>query len=219
MFLLATVPGFAAADCPSAHIVSSDNNVAVETFADRLDTVFVRNPDLPDSLYAGYDLARGESWMRLALLLNEHADLETQDDFRIEGLPQGAPIDFVARLSATADWEGAGTRLPFYEAELGAGPTGADSNHVRAPDGHSTPWSAQLALPLRRAAGEDFRLHVTLDASNSTEGGKKINLAAKLYFEGLPPGSSIVSCHGYRQESGSVPAAAVTWGSIKARYR
>src|SRR5262249_12277290 len=74
-----------------------------------------------------------------------------------------------------------------------------------------------LLLPLTQDAEESLRLQF-LQEYNEDLDGLWIFQDATLTFEGLPAGTSITSCHGYRQDA-AVPTSHTTWGSLKARYR
>jgi hypothetical protein len=65
-------------------------------------------------------------------------------------------------------------------------------------------------------AGHEFEISLVAGVYSSGEEGGYSH--ARLSFEGLPPGSSMTSCKGYRQDQ-PVPALARSWGGLKAIYR
>ena len=76
----------------------------------------------------------------------------------------------------------------------------------------SAPLLAQVTIPV----GQDFVLVAGLTASVRISGSNsgQARAEANFQFEGLPLGTSVVSCH-----DGLTPALRSTWGDVKVRYR
>src|SRR4029077_5140473 len=80
----------------------------------------------------------------------------------------------------------------------------------------STSGPHTVVAGLTKSVGEAFRLEAHLETSGGgTEDGTG-HAIATLRFRGLPPGYSVVSCHGYAL---TTPAHPATWGSVKGHYR
>ena len=138
------------------------------------------------------------------------------EEFRLEGLAPGTPVNLVARFDATlAIWHG-------Y-----AGDGGVEAAMSNAAVGEVT-WSpvppdtligkvvrdSVLTLPLSVQAGVPFRVQYELRCATAETFAWADGAFS---FDGLPVKSSILSCRGFTQIP--VPTTTTTWGSVKARYR
>jgi hypothetical protein len=143
---------------------------------------------------------------------------DARDAYRIDGLPAGSQVTFMARLivSATGCKPAYGGGSSSAEISDGvsfdvveASPSGPyDSGCVTVAD------SAQITLT--RTVGEPFVLRFKLQAGG-IDGGSG-HVTALVRFGDLPSGAVVTSCYGYRQE-GATPVAVRTWGGVKALYR
>jgi hypothetical protein len=84
-------------------------------------------------------------------------------------------------------------------------------------NGFGTLAGGTASLSVARRAGQSFDLflRVHADAPNGPASGSAFGA---LFFEGLPPGYSIVSCQGFTT-SAPVPTVHTTWGRVKQIYR
>jgi len=74
----------------------------------------------------------------------------------------------------------------------------------------------QIQLPMNARAGQEFELNFRASVYSAGNAGGYSH--GRLSFAGLPPGSSITSCKGFRQDE-AVPVLPVSWGGLKATYR
>jgi hypothetical protein len=202
------------AECPPTHAYAiHSNEPTIVTTASQLDTTVDTGGN-----QAGIRFDLGQGWVATyltGLLGNAGLMVEPQDDFVIEGLPSGTPVSLTAKFRVLSV-SPSGDHPPSYHALVGTGSSG-DMTHV-------SQWlsensiDAVVELPLDETAGQTFRLHYLFEYSNGLSGWPIPSANANWTFEGLPPGSSIASCHGYRQEA-AVAAQPSSWGALKARYR
>jgi hypothetical protein len=98
----------------------------------------------------------------------------------------------------------------------GSLPPGGDAfDFAPAYSGEQT-TTHQMRFPVAAVEGVPFE--IGLKSIANSQGGEGGWVRAKLRFEGLPAGTSITSCKGYRQDQ-PVPALATSWGRVKAAYR
>src|SRR5262249_512349 len=210
--LLAFAPAPCLAECPSVHVIASYTNFS--TTASQLDTV-IDMPAVGVSATVIYDLAQEASHTSVESGVGNGAlSLECQDDFLIQGLADGTPVAFTAKFVVHTDIRGGSSHAPWFHTVVGTGPAGDPSHASEYYDGYFIGDHA-LVLALSQNAGEVFPLHFLQEYSEGLD-GLDIYQDAKLTFEGLPPGATITSCHGYHQDA--VPASHTTWGSLKGRY-
>jgi hypothetical protein len=79
---------------------------------------------------------------------------------------------------------------------------------------NGTPFSDSLDFTFTRPAGTPFGLEIHGDAQR----GYNLINNVRFAFLDLPPGATVTSCKGYRQEQ-PTPAVARSWGRLKAAYR
>jgi hypothetical protein len=82
------------------------------------------------------------------------------------------------------------------------------------------PATRTIEVTIRGTAGVPFTVSPTARAHAQTNGGPPAFafVTAQLDFVGLPSGSSITSCQGYRLDA-PVATTRSTWGRVKAHYR
>jgi hypothetical protein len=74
----------------------------------------------------------------------------------------------------------------------------------------------EIHLPMNVKAGQEYEILLRAAVFSSGNAGGYAH--GRLSFAGLPPGSSITSCKGFRQDQ-PVPTLPVSWGGLKATYR
>lgn len=208
-----------AAQCPPLR-VSPLYHLVFETSADDLDTtlVFDTGGSRDDTVFVRSVWSESDFRMKVDYDLWGGATLETQDDFTIEGLASGTPVSFTAKLAGEegVTLQRGYNHFPYLGTSLGAGPMDTDSVEV-SQRGLAFDQHYEVSLPLQRAAGQPFRIHVVLDLGTSLD-NDVVYANGKLHFDGLPQGASVSSCHGYHQDA-AVSAQPMTWGALRARYR
>ena len=154
--------------------------------------------------------------------------VQAVDDYTIVGLPTGTPVTFTARLRVIGS-VGGGCAVTFPSGDFFGRLTEGASNRVEVR--RSTTLVCQpfggpccatggsvdstLRVTVAGTAGLAFRLTSEVGASGRFLGA---NVTGQLSFEGLPPGTTVVSCQGFRQDF-PVPARPTSWGAVKVRYR
>ena len=139
-----------------------------------------------------------------------------EEEFRLEGLAPGTPVDIVARFDASLGlWQGfAGGG--GVEAEMSNAAAG-EAKWLPVPPDTALGWVVRdsvLTLPLSVQAGIPFRVKFELRCSTA----ETLAWADGVFsFDGLQPKSVIISCRGFSQIP--VPTTTTTWGNVKARYR
>lgn len=177
---------------------------------------------------ARYDLPHGTFGLEIYYAFDGAvAGVTAVDEYRVGGIPVGTPVSFTAEMDVSAHLGG------YCYGTHGTGSSASASLREGESNGSyvsiSTPMyevgfnscarDTSLAQTLRvsivRFPGEVFTLHFSL---SSFQLKNQATLSGRLRFSGLPPGASVVSCQGYRQDfaTASLP---VTWGQLKARYR
>jgi hypothetical protein len=146
-------------------------------------------------------------------------EITVEDDFVVHGLPDGTPVSFTGRFEVSAE----------YYCQLGYGGVSAS---LRAGVGipASLAWALGqndctnpvpnsraevLTVPISGLAGSPIRMRFVLGATMGELFGA--NVLGKFGFDGLPNGTTIVSCNGF--VDGPVPAQPASWGRLKAQYR
>jgi hypothetical protein len=149
------------------------------------------------------------------------------DDYTVIGLPTGTPLTFTATLRVIG-YVSVGCYGYDPSGNISGRLTEGSSNTVEVrrsssldcdPQGYSccgvgASVDSTLRVDIVATAGAAFRL--TSEVGASVRFGST-SVTGQLAFEGLPPGTSIVSCQGYRQEF-PVPATTMSWGALKVRY-
>lgn len=218
--------------CPSGNFAMSGTNmppISGEFFGAVLDTSYAwyPNPDYPElqawSTRTRVDWPTGTFLIRGDLSYGERASAAfvAKDSFEVVGITEPALIR--ARIIVRGDYFG----QPHMEGS-GCGRTEILLSAQSAPTARSTLGSCsgsrsfddQLEVEVLAVPSQKF--HVSLNASAIGSGGFQGAVGGaiasmRLSFEGLPPGATVMSCHGYTQ--GSTPARRVSWGSLKHHYR
>ena len=137
------------------------------------------------------------------------------EDFVVTGLAPGTPLTIHARARVVANANSPGAALPANHAtgwleEAGAGHVEAVASSESV--GPPVTVDQVLALDFPNVAGQVFRL--TMGAKSDARSGTS-RATVTLTFVDLPPGAAVSTCH----SNPPVPAAPVTWGSLKSRYR
>lgn len=149
--------------------------------------------------------------------------IRVADIYRLVGGTPGTPVTFSIRMPVTAAFH-----VPAFEdnsqATAGAslevdGVVVAQASESYACSFGNCTTTGSLSAPLLVQVtipqGQDFVLVAGLTASAKVSGGGGYaRPEASFQFEGLPPGTSVVSCH-----DGLTPADRSTWGNLKLRYR
>ncbi len=176
---------------------------------------------------ASYDAATGALYAEARTsgrhTYNEVARSVLDDEYVVSGIPVGTHL----QVTAVADCEldniviaGRGV-LPSYvglwvpPVTGGAVPNADNFPFIASAPGEET-TTHQLHLSLPVVAGTQLELQT--EAYAQCSGGVGGYARAKLSFQGLPPGSTVTSCQGYRQDQ-PVPTLTRSWGSVKATYR
>lgn len=142
--------------------------------------------------------------------------LQMLDDFVIEGLPAGTPVDFQVVLSGRVDERSC--YCYYYGTWHGwvcYGHAYAVASLIDVASGRSvtSPRATgdfEQRISQHATAGTPFRMR--LDASVATDWTASDCYATgsgRMYFVGLPPGAVVRSCHGYVQD-GPVPVLVST---------
>src|SRR5262245_22474085 len=154
--------------------------------------------------------------------------VEATDRYTIVGLPTGTPIALTAGLRVTGSITFCGTVPPsgqiiaslFDEAGFEATAYALASPSICDTSGYCCGVAASLdepvRMPLAVQAGSPFEVTSAVRAGVTLTGTATIT--GRLAFEDLPPGTTVVSCQGFRQDA-PVPALPASWGGMKARYR
>jgi hypothetical protein len=133
------------------------------------------------------------------------------EDFTVNGLANGTPVDLTAQLVVTRTMQYPGEF--DLTARLSHGSDIAEW-HVDTAGALAPPYTTTLGIPLHVVAGTPFRINYFLQSTPS-EG--HATLFGIFPFTDLPQGASIRSCRGYSQ--GAVATQPSSWGRIKATYR
>jgi hypothetical protein len=230
LFLLHTVLAVAilpaarhaeAASCPENRIVFTDRLGVVATVVsneaalDTAGTYWEGGYDLKNGMLrskVGFYSPGSYEWKYAGTLV------DTEDEYRIVGLPAGTPLDFTAEFVVGGSWNvypGVPQGEFSCEAFLAVD---ADTSRfsVPLPGGccHGT-IGQTLSLSLHRLAEEPFKVHLHL---GSHDYSGHVDVSGLLRFSGLPVGATVVSCQVYGSDS-STPTKRTTWGQLKNTYR
>jgi hypothetical protein len=142
--------------------------------------------------------------------------VRVEDDFVVSNVQPNTPLAIRAILQISLCCSSGSNGGANGYAKI-LGPGGATrTNSVATGHNQSRCQVDPLDLPVQAVAGQPFR--VSYEVSTSvTEGGQSLS-RGQLIFQDLPPGASIQSCHGFKQDF-PVPARAVSWGGVKLLYR
>jgi hypothetical protein len=214
--LLTSQEAFGQVTCPSVTLSCEYNETTSSSAAGRTDCE-TKSGDAS----ARYDLVRGivessGSHVCCAGGAGIVAHVRAEDRFTILGIPPGTIVSFAATLTVNAVGCGSHVGYGFGRAGLWENDSNAAWVGASSPQGGGCNSSNAVAqITLVRPAGEPFVL-TTYAGSGGGEGGSGA-ATGTLAFAGLPPGATVQSCHGFRQEF-AVPATPVSWGSLKQRY-
>jgi len=216
----------AAADCPPSTFFYGGLDPAnpIPKVAPRCDTTFSIAPC--DRVHGRYDVPAGLLIASIDVACAGFptiSGLETvvEDDFQLVGAAPGTPVSFTVRLhlsgeghnfSAPGDGGGARVRGTILEGT---------SNSASLQRATSNPFendffvNETISRPVDAVAGTPVHLRLAVRAESFDGRGR---MDGQLEISGLPPGVQLVSCRGYVSDA-PVPARAVSWGRLKARYR
>lgn len=146
-------------------------------------------------------------------------EITVEDDFIVHGLADGTPVSFTGRFEVSAE---SYCQLGFggVTASLRAGAgipaslawaLGQDDCENPVPNVRAE----ILTVPISGLAGSPIRMRFVLGATMGELFGASV--LGKFGFDGLPNGTTIVSCNGF--VDGPVPARPASWGKLKAQYR
>jgi len=143
------------------------------------------------------------------------------DDYVLSGPPAGTALT----ITATFDLDLQHVRDPVQLTTAVGGeleyesPTGqifvSEYSFTASAPGTETN-THQLRLDIAVRAGTSFQLRALTWVYTSGRNGGYAR--GRLAFEGLPPGSSVQSCKGFRQDQPTA-ALSASWGRMKALYR
>jgi len=144
------------------------------------------------------------------------------DNFVLTGPPAGTlvPITVVGdfelqniRQVNAVTWSSGSIFTPLLSS--GPIPNSAEVFFTASATGTET-TTEQVRLDMNVRSGQEFEIGFKATAQASGNAGGYSH--GRLSFAGLPPGSSITSCKGFRQDQ-PVPTLPVSWGGLKATYR
>jgi hypothetical protein len=125
--------------------------------------------------------------------------VEAGDDYRIEGLPAGTMVDFAADLVLAATGCGGYDGGGFGDILVRDGANQVELVVKSPAFNQCASENRTLRLELHKPAGVPFRLTYRLRAGGDFRGSGSAQ--ARVEFLDLPPGTRIVSCHGYVQDA------------------
>ncbi len=176
-----------------------------------------------DTGVVGFDIPHGTAHASCTSLVQRILSAKPDDQYTLSGTPAGVPI----RLMVVVDGD-VQVRRPASDpnAVVGNGYAGVwldslgidsplDSWGVTGQQGvdHYT-GQASIAIVFVPGAPKE----IGFASSTISENLAHLAATAHLHFDGLPPGATITSCNGFRQDQ-AVPALPVSWGRVKAVYR
>jgi hypothetical protein len=170
---------------------------------------------------AAYDVPHGR--FSASSDMAQGAEVRLDDMFTVVGPPTGSPVPLRLRVRVRGSLGNlSGPYSSHVEVSSAAVPAlaGDSPASVRTYDApHNlsavVAFADSFDLVLTRAAGTPFGLELYVLAD---VGGYDTGADASFAFIGLPPGTSVTSCHGFTQDQ-PVAALARSWGSVKATYR
>lgn len=144
--------------------------------------------------------------------------LDSEDQFILQGVAPPEAVPLIARLRVHS-------KLDMYCCAGGQASNAIKINHafddsnvttvkIYGPGWASLETDTTLDLPFVAQAGEAFRIAVHLRCISQSGAAAA---QAQLEFIGIPVGTEIESCNGFRQ--GATPVVTTTWGRVKASYR
>lgn len=183
--------------------------------------------------YAAYDLVHGT--FSASGGGGDVGHLSARDRYTCIGLPTGTTLTISVELHVTGFIRGlcgyfSPSQVPSGDVEATLEQSGSQATLYASNDpacDYSTepPWfccpqdasaDSTLRLSIGCTAGQPFELRMGLLAGAGRMAGAQVS--ATLRFADLPPGATITSCHGYRQDA-PTPVHRSSWGSLKQIYR
>jgi hypothetical protein len=147
-----------------------------------------------------------------------------RDVFTVSGPVAGTPVTLHMRIRVhgSVNWDGtccpdSQTHVDLTPLEPQPGDAVTHWSFGKTSGAYNLyPFSDSLDISLARTAGAPIgiEIHGVTDVSAPSSAW----LVGDFVFLGLPPGATVTSCKGYRQEQ-PVPARAESWGRVKAIYR
>jgi hypothetical protein len=147
-----------------------------------------------------------------------------RDAFTLTGPPPGTPIALHMRVRMQGYKNWTGTCCPDSQVYVGifplepqAGDPSANwSFGISSGPFRALAFSDSLDITLQRTAGAPIGLAIYALATDHSSGSAR--LEGTFTFVDLQPGWTVTSCKGYLKEQ-PTPAAAASWGRVKAAYR
>jgi hypothetical protein len=215
----------AAADCLASDIACFDNNPYVNGWANSTTSPTYSNACegfVMNVASASFDVPAGA--FHVGILEGGDIELTLRDAFTVTGPAPGTPIalHMRVRVHGFVNWDG--TCCPDSQAHVDLAP------HEPQPGDPETHWSFgkssgpmtqypfadSLDITLQRTAGAPIGIEI--HAFSFLHAPSSSDIVGTFSFPDLPQGWAVTSCKGYHREQ-PVPAAPVSWGSVKAAYR
>ncbi|HEV8479385.1 MAG TPA: hypothetical protein VGR66_01220 [Candidatus Eisenbacteria bacterium] len=228
LFLLLVIPVRAWSDCPEACAIfveccdSDLNPLPPHNFCSTAPSFDQTANSDPNNVWSSgqcvghmsYDVLSGTLYAELgATFQGCSSAMSLDEDFTVNGLPSGTPVDLTAQLVVIRTMQVMGISSFDFTASLGHGADGT-SWHVGTNAALTPPFSTLLTLPLHVLAGTPFRINYFVQSKPEEA---HASLFGNFSFTDLPAGASISSCRGYSQSA--VATQPSSWGRIKATYR
>ena len=220
LFLLTFVPATALADCMNGYWICNGD---VTTYVATPDPVRVFDCSRFHVESTGsFDHIQGLANAQSMSVPGNTAGAQIYDEFVLTGPPAGTVVPIVVvgdfelqnirQVNAVTHSDGSLFTPPITG---GPSPNAVDVFFTASAPGTETA-TRQALLPMNVKAGVKFEISMTAGVFSSGNAGGYSH--GRLSFSGLPPGSSITSCKGFRQDA-PVPALPSSWGRMKALYR
>lgn len=210
---VATRPAPAQAPCPLDSLRAQSKATVfgdVATRRARVDTTF---QDGCGPALVAYDLGAGTLASEIDFTCGGGStSTSAWDDYTVLGPETGTPVSF--RIELEADLQV--LRVPPTYSRVGGYALLSAGDASRSMESYQSSRQEVLRLDVTRDAGIPFRVNERFLLSAWIDGGRA-RLAGTLRFVGLPGGSRIESCQGFR--GAVLPARLARWGDLKAIYR
>ncbi len=142
-----------------------------------------------------------------------------QDDFVVTGIPSGSPLTFSAMLQVSSTDccnNLTGGSISGATIQLAGGPA-ASGGYLSNCHGCNS-FTQTLTIPITTTAGTHFQIAYQARTYSIEAGGGSSSIGGTLSFAGLPPGSIVSSCQGFRQDF-IVAVSLASWGRLRLLYR
>ena len=206
----------AQADCPASEAVCEGevSTPTTPTFHTTCGTWTL------DVAWIDYDVPAGTLYLSYSEAMT--IALSLRDDFTVVGPATGTPVPLHLRLRFSGVGSGYGYQFPAAGGTMWIRTLEPEPGEIQVEKTYGvpfgtvqvTPFSDSLDFTFTRPAGTPFGLEIHGDAQRGYNLINNIRFA----FLDLPPGATVTSCKGYRQEQ-PTPAVARSWGRLKAAYR